>query len=386
MKYILFSALSALLLVACAGNSSSEKPKDAAAAKTLLQSKKTELQKLQTEITDLEKLLGQLDTSTKIAKKVLVSTQTISKKTFEHFVEIQANVATAEDPAIAASETGGRVVEMLVREGESVKKGDLIARVNLESIQKTIDELSKSMELAQDIYQRQEKLWKQNIGSEVQYLQSKNQIESLQKTKERLEFELKKANVFAPASGTVEMVMVKNGEVCGPGSPIVQIINSSALKVVAAAPEIYLPSVKRGDAVRVSFPALGKEQTARVSMIGRTINPSNRTFEVEAVIGNEGGLVKPNLLATVYIKDYSKADAIALAAELIMQDVSGNNFVMISQNGKAAKRVVTLGKSYMNETEILSGLDGSESVLNKGARLTVEGDLLEIVQEPLTQK
>ncbi len=385
MKYILFASLAGLFWVGC-GATSNETPKDAASAKTLLQSKKTELQKLQTEIADLEKLLGQLDTTTKVAKKVLVGTQTLIKKTFEHFVEIQANVATAEDPAIASSETGGRVVEMLVAEGQSVRKGDLVARVNLESIQKTIDELSKSMELAQDIFERQEKLWKQNIGSEVQYLQSKNQIESLQKTKERLEFELKKANVYAPASGIVEMIMVKNGEVCGPGSPIAQIINSSALKVVAAAPEIYLPSVKKGDAVKVSFPALGKEQTARVSMIGRTINPSNRTFEIEAIIGNEGGLVKPNLLATVFVKDYSKADAIALAAELIMQDVSGNNFVMINENGKAAKRIVTLGKSYMNETEIVSGLDGSELVLTKGARLTIEGDLLEVIQEPITQK
>jgi membrane fusion protein, multidrug efflux system len=385
MKYILFASLAGLFWVGC-GATSNETPKDAASAKTLLQSKKTELQKLQTEIADLEKLLGQLDTTTKVAKKVLVGQQVFLNKTFEHFVEIQANVATAEDPAIASSETGGRVVEMLVAEGQSVRKGDLVARVNLESIQKTIDELSKSMELAQDIFERQEKLWKQNIGSEVQYLQSKNQIESLQKTKERLEFELKKANVYAPASGIVEMIMVKNGEVCGPGSPIAQIINSSALKVVAAAPEIYLPSVKKGDAVKVSFPALGKEQTARVSMIGRTINPSNRTFEIEAIIGNEGGLVKPNLLATVFIKDYSKANAIAIPAELIMQDVSGNNFVMINQSGRAAKRIVTLGKSYMNETEIVSGLDGREIVLTKGARLTVEGDLIEGIQEPITQK
>jgi membrane fusion protein, multidrug efflux system len=386
MKYIIFAAVLLLMLVSCGKNAQTETPNDAAGVKTLLQGKKVDLQKLQAEIVDLEKLLNKLDTTTKIAKKVLVSTMAISKKTFEHFVEVQANVATSEDPAFASSETGGRIVEMLVKEGDMVKKGELVARVNLESIQKSIDQLSKSMELAQDIFERQEKLWKQNIGSEVQYLQSKNQVESLQKNKESLEFELKKASVYAPASGIVEMVMVKNGEMCGPASPIIQIVNSSALKIVANAPEIYLPSVKRGDGIKVTFPALGKEQTAKVSMIGRTINPSNRTFEIEALIGNEGGLVKPNLLATIFIKDYSKNDAISLPVELIMQDVSGNNFVMINEQNKAAKRIVTLGKTYMNEIEILSGLGGEEMVLTKGARLTVEGDLLEVIQEPLTQK
>ena len=385
MKYITLAAVSLLILVSCSNGSQTTTPKDAAGVKTLLQTKKADFQKLQTEIADLEKLLGQLDTTTKTIKKVLVGTTTITKRTFEHFVEVQANVATIEDPAIASSETGGRIIELLIKESDYVKKGDLIAKVNLEAIQKSIDQLSTSMELAQDIYQRQEKLWKQNIGSEVQYLQSKNQVESLQKNKESLEFQLSKANVYAPASGIVEMIMVKNGEVCGPGSPIAQIINSSALKIVANAPEIYLPSVKKGDALRVTFPALGKEQSARVSNIGRTINPSNRTFEIEASIGNEGGLVKPNLLATVYIKDYTKNDAVALPVELIMQDVTGSNFVMISENNKAAKRIVTLGKTYMNQIEIISGLTGDEIILTKGARLTIEGDLLEIVQEPLTQ-
>ncbi len=381
MKRIaLFSITIASLLASC--GQKAETPTDAAGVRQALQTKRDELQRLQTEIADLEKMLAQLDTTAKTEKTILATTLRVAPRTFEHFVEVQGNVATVEDPAMASSEMGGRILEMLVKEGDVVKKGDLIAKVNLESIQRSIDELGKSMELAQDIYQRQEKLWKQNIGTEIQYLQAKNQVESLQKTKERLETELRKANVFAPASGTVEMVMLKAGEVCGPGTPIVQIVNSNALKVVANVPEVYLPAIRRGDVLRVKFPALLTEQTARVSMIGRTINPSNRTFEVEATVSNDGGLVKPNLLATVLIKDYENKNVAIIPTELIMQDVTGASYVMVNDNGKAAKRPVTLGKNYNNETEILTGLAPNDEILVKGARQAVEGDGLSIVADP----
>jgi RND family efflux transporter MFP subunit len=373
-------AFSALFFTACGGGAQVV-PNTPAELRQYISGKKDALRALEVEIKQLEETLGKIDTTQKIAKKVLVTTQPVTIRTFEHYVEVQGNVATAENPAVASSETGGRIVEMLAKEGQNIRKGDLVARVNLESIQKSIDELSKSMELAQDIYERQEKLWKQNIGSEIQYIQAKNQVESLQKTKERLEFELKKANVYAPASGIVEKVMLNVGEVCGPGTPIIQIVNSTNLKVLANASENYLAAIKKGDNIRVVFPALGTEQNARVSNIGRIINPANRTFEVEAMISTEGGLVKPNLLATVFIKDYSREKMPVIASELILQDVNGNNYLMLNQDGKAAKRIVTMGKSYMNETEILSGLDGTEQILVKGARQVIEGDLLEVIGE-----
>jgi membrane fusion protein, multidrug efflux system len=381
MKKITFSFLSiSLFLAACGGgDNATSLPTDPAAMRQLISDKKDALRAMEVEIVKLEDALAKIDTTQRVQKKVLVTTQPITVRTFEHFVEVQGNVATAENPAIASSETGGRITEMLAKEGQFIKKGDLIARVNLESIQKSIDELSKSMELAQDIFQRQEKLWQQNIGSEVQFLQAKNQVESLQKTKERLEYELKKANVYAPASGIVEKVALNVGEICGPGTPIVQIVNSTNLKVIANTSENYLAAIKKGDNIRITFPALGTEQNAKVSNIGRIINPANRTFEVEALISNAGGLVKPNLLATIFIKDYSREKIPVVSSELIMQDVNNNNYLMLNQDGKATKRIITLGRSYMNETEVLDGLTGTEQILVKGARQVIEGDLLEVI-------
>lgn len=382
-SFIAISSLS-LAFVACGGGGeagSGKQPKDVAEARKWLLEKQTQVKDLEIEIASLEDYISEHDTTQRKEKRVVVTVKPLATQTFEHFVEVQGNVATQQDPAFASSETGGRVIELLVKEGDVVKKGDLIAKVDLESIRKSIEELEKSMELAQDIFQRQESLWKQNIGTEIQYLQAKNQVESLQKTKERLEFEIKKANVYAPANGYIDMVMVKSGEVAGPGTPIVQILNTSALKVVAAVPEVYLPTVRRGDKIRIMFPAIGEEQMATVTMIGRAINPANRTFDIEATVDSKGGLLKPNLLATVFIKDFSKDKAVVVPSELVMQDVNGNSYLMIKEGEKAAKRQVVVGKSYQNQVMLDSGLEGNETILIKGARQVAEGDLLTVIQE-----
>lgn len=372
------------LLIACSSgetDGTTEKPKDLASAKAQLKTKKQELKKLEGEIAVLEAIVGDLDTTVRVDKKIIVTAQKVPVKTFKHFVEVQGTVTPANDPAVASSETGGRLIELKVREGEYVKKGDTIALVDLESIRKSVDEIDKSLELAKDMFTRQENLWKQKIGSEVQFLQAKNQVESLGKTKDRLQYELTKAHVYAPASGYVDVVMVKTGEMAGPGSPIVQILNTAALKIQAAVPEMYLGAVSKGENIRINFPALNEEQNVRVSTIGRIINPNNRTFEIEANIKNGSGLIKPNLLATIFINDYTQEKAVVIADEYILQDVSGKNYVMVQEADKAKKRFVTLGQNYENQTVINNGLDGTETLITKGARAVSDGDLIEAIED-----
>ncbi len=384
MKHInyIFAILILGLTVACGGSSETETaaPTTAKDARTALSAKRQEMKKLKAEMEDLEALIAKIDPSSVKEKEVIVKVAKVKTKDFRHYVEVQGNVMTAQDPAFASSETGGRIVKLDVKEGQFVKKGALIAQVNLESIRKSIAQLDKSLELALDIYKRQENLWKQKIGSEIQFLQAKNQVESLEKNKESLQFELTKASVYAPASGYVDRVMVKEGEMAGPGSPIVQILNTSSLKVVASVPEVYLGNIKRGEKVKVSFPALQQEQEARVAMIGRVINPTNRTFEVEATVKSMNGLLKPNLLSTMFVNDFSADGAVVIPDELIQQDVSGKAFVMVAELDRAAKKIVTLGRTYQNETIVETGLNGEEVLITAGATTVAEGELLKIIE------
>lgn len=378
----LFAFACLMMVVACGGGeleATAEAPKTIEEARKVLKEKRQALKELKKEIANVEAIIKKLDPAANKEKETPVTVAKVTIKDFNHYVEVQGNVVPAEDPGMASSETGGRVVDLKVKEGQYVKKGDLIAKINMESIKKSIAQLDESLNLAQDMFERQEKLWKKKIGSEIQYVQAKSQVESLLKNKESLEYELTKANVYAPISGYVDMVMVKEGEMSGPGAPIVQILNTKNLKVVASIPEVYLGKVKRGEAVGLKFPALNEEQKGRVITIGRIINPANRTFEVEASISSRNGLLKPNLLATMMVNDYSAKDAIVVPDQLILQDVSGADYVMVLEGNRAVKKVVKMGRGYNNETIIESGLTGEETLLIKGARQVSEGDLVKVL-------
>ena len=283
MKYSIFYSFCLLLvLVACQQEAASEKeviPTDLAGKKAYLKKKKAELRELNRVIAKVEGDINELAPPAEKTKK-LVSTMPLIKKDFKRFVEIQAEVQS-DDIVSASSEVGGRIIHLHVKEGQAIRKGQLIARVDLEQIDKQEAELRKSLELAVDLYERQSRLWKQNIGSEVQYLQVKNNKERIEKTLETLSFQKKKANVYAPISGIIDQEFIKRGEMASPGMPIVQILNTSKVKVVADVPESYLGKIKRGETVAIKFPAINEEVNAKVSQLGRSINPANRTFEVE---------------------------------------------------------------------------------------------------------
>lgn len=378
----LFAIAFLFLAVSCGGDAatSSKTPKTIDEARKVLKEKRAAYQKIKGEIAEIEAIIGQLDPNFNLEKETPVNIIKVQIKDFNHFVEIQGNVVPVQDPAMASSETGGRITELKVKEGQYVQKGDLIAKIDLESIRKSIAQLQESLNLAEDIFKRQENLWSQKIGSEVQYLQAKSQVESLVKNKETLEFELSKATVYAPASGYIDAVFLKEGEMAGPGSPIVQILNTSNLKVVASIPEIYLGKVKVGERVLLKFPALNEEQVGKVSMIGRTINVANRTFDVEAAVDSKSGLIKPNLLSSMLVNDYYIKDAIVVPDELILQDVSGADYVMTIENNRAVKKIVKMGRGYQNETHIEAGLTGNETLLLKGGRQVSEGDLLKVLE------
>ena len=383
--FYLFALAGLILATSCGGGGegteSEVAPQTLDAAHKVLQEKRKELQILKKEIAGVEAIVAKLDPKSKKKSGTPVTIAKIEVKDFNHYVEVQGNVEPSEEPGMASSATGGRIKQLNVKEGDYVKKGTLIAVIDLESIRKSIAELDESLSLAEDMYKRQKNLWDQKIGSEIQFIQAKSQVESLLKNKESLRYELGKANVYASSNGYVDMVLAKEGEITGPGAPIIRILNTRNLKVVAAIPEIYLGQVKKGEEVVLRFPAINEEQKGRVTSIGRSINPANRTFEVEASISSKNGLLKPNLLATMLVNDFAKKDAIVVPDQSIMQDVSGASYVMVLEVDKAIKKLVTMGRGYNNETIITSGLDGSEILLIKGARQVSDGDFVEVLSK-----
>ncbi|HMQ45930.1 MAG TPA: efflux RND transporter periplasmic adaptor subunit [Saprospiraceae bacterium] len=386
MKYFIQLVLITALLASCGGNPGVDTamPEDLEGKKALLQAKKDELRTLTQEVEQLEAEIQAEDPDFGHSARRLVAVIPVQKGGFKHYVDIQGAVK-ADDFIDVTSETGGRIIKLTVDEGDAVRKGQLIAEVDLEQLQKQKAELEKSMELANSVYERQKRLWDQNIGSEIQYLEAKNNKERLEKSMETLDFQMSKSKIYAPAAGVVDRVVLQLGELASPGMPIVQLLNPSKLKVSVSLPENYLRSVKVGESIDVHFPAINQDQKARISLIGRTIDPANRTFEIEADVSNSSGLLKPNLLAIVKIVDSEIKDAITIPLEMVQQEVSGKQFVFIqadSEKGPVAKKVyIKTGQSYQGNVVIEEGLEGGETLITQGSKGLADNELLEIKQQ-----
>lgn len=373
MKYL--SILIVLLLGACSQPADEQMPKDLAGKKTLLAQKTAEKKKLEIEIKQLQKEISALSPS--LGKEVVsVIIDTVENSRFIRYIDLQGTVQS-QDYVNAASEIGGRILQLNVKEGQSVQKGQLIARTDAEAIRTQKEELNKALDLANDVYERQKRLWDQNIGSEIQYLQAKNNKERLEKSLLTLEAQLKKSSVYAPISGVVDMVFLKQGEVAGPGVPIVQILNTNRVKIVSDVPETYLGKIKTGSKVEIYFPTLQKTITKPVSMIGRTIDPSNRTFKVEVTTDNPQNELKPNLLAIIKISDYVQEKAIVVPMELIQQEVGGQKFVYVAAQKDTSwtsqKVIVTTGESTEGNVIITSGLKFGDKIIMKGGKTLTDG-------------
>lgn len=328
---------------------------------------KTQASELRVSIETLEKEISALDPEFgKLNRKsVLISTTTPKKEVFQHFVEVTGAVLSKKNVNISG-EVSGRVQEITAVEGMRVAKGEILAVIDAESIQRNIDEMEKQLELAVIVFEKQERLWKQQIGTEIQFLEAKNRKESLEKTMAGLTTQLNRTKVRAPFNGTVETVNVRLGELVQPGTPMFQFVGESDLFIESDVSERYVGIVNRGDSVEVSFPSINKTLKTKVSAIGAIINPNNRTFKVEVVLPNLS-YVKPNMISVMKINDYENKNAITVPNYLILQDSKGD-YIFVVEGGLSKKRYITRGKVYQEITEVLEGLDGSETLVDKGFR------------------
>lgn len=375
IKYITLTLTAVFLFTACQQSSELD------AKKAELKALKAEAKSINANIAELKAEIEKLEPK-KTKDSVLVSTQKLQLVNFDRFVDLQGAVMP-DETVYASSETGGRIKSVLVKEGQPVKRGQLIASIDLETLSKQMDEIQISLDLANTVYERQKRLWDQKIGSEIQYLEAKNTKERLEKSMATLSSQIAKQNVYAPISGVVDMEFLKAGEMAGPGAPIIQILNTRKVKVVADVPEKYLGKVKRGDLVSVEFPSLGTDAMKKITMIGRSIDPANRTFKMEIASTNTSGLLKPNLLASVKINDYSAKDVITIPLEIILEEVSGRKYVYTAineGNKKVAKRTfIKTGESYLGDIIITEGLKAGDEVITLGSRNVSDNDPLEII-------
>lgn len=299
---------------------------------------------------------------------------------FVHMVEVTGNVEAEEDVDIAP-ESSGNIISIDVVEGQWVKKGTVLGRLNTEAIEHNIEDLKIQYDLAKTIYEKQKNLWDQNIGSEVEYLQAKSNKESMERKIEAMTAQLRFSVITSPVSGVVDRIYQDVGEMAGPQKAFAKVVNISKVRVYADVSERYLNSVNAGDEVEIEFPAIAKKVKARIYRKSNIINPDNRTFRMRINLSNNDGAIKPNLVSIIHFRDYYNPEAIVVPSILIKNDFNGKYlYVAISNSDiwKAEKNYVETGISDNNYTTLKSGLSPGDLLIVKGADQIANGSRINI--------
>ncbi len=352
--YFLFTLA---LFIAC-----SAAPEDPAAR---LASLKEQRASIEAEIATLQE---QLDTgSTQHLKTIAVTT--LETAPFKHYIDLQGRVE-ADKSVLATSKMPGALKKIYIDNGDQVKEGQRIAEIDDAVMQKSLAELEGQLDVATDLYERQKSLWDQKIGSEVQFIQAKNNKESVERSIATLKANMALTKIYAPTTGVVDQVILKEGQAIAPGIALCTIINLDKLKVTGDVTESYVSKVTKGDEVTVYFPDSKQQITTKVTYVSRSINPVNRTFTVECAL-NEKGEFRANQIAVMKIVDYLNPAAITIPVNLIQRGEDGD-FVLVAEptsnrNQAIVKKVdITQGQNYNGHVEITSGLKAGDKVISTG--------------------
>ena len=389
MKNILPILLLATL-IACGGEDKTTTVEDVIAANDLdaIKTKRTEIKASASELQAQLKMLD--DAIKKLDKKdnaTLVTVQAITDTLFKHYVELQGDVSTTQN-VIIYPEFQGTLSRVLVKEGDRVSKGQLLARIDDGGLGSQLQQLESQAALAKTTFERQKRLWDQNIGSEIQYLQTKTSYESAESAVNQLKSQLGKTAVRAPFSGVIDDVITDQGTVVSAGQQLFRIVNLKDMHIKANVPERFIKDVTPGKEVTVEFPILGETLNSTIKQTGNYINPANRTFSIEVDVPNQDGTIKPNLTARLKINDYTNEQAILIPLNVISEDGEGAQYVYMAvaktdsiQNEMSAQRqYITTGQTQGDVIEILSGLSQGDQIIIEGARAVKEGQAIKILK------
>lgn len=369
MKTIQTVSISAaiIILAACGGGKQSKDARVRA-----LDSMKKEMSGLQKKIVSLEEEIAKTDTAKKEKIKT-VELQTLSAQIFNNYVDVQGKVDADENVSISA-EMPGTVSRVMAKVGDAVTSGQVLAELDSKALQQGLAELQNGLDLAKTMYEKQKSLWDQKIGTELQYLQAKNQKESLEKKMASMQEQVKMTKIISPINGIVDAVDVKVGQATAPGLPAIRVVNMNSLKVKAEVAESHAAKVKTGNDVIIIFPDTHDTVKTKISYSAKVISPLNRTFTVTVNLDNTKDL-HPNQIAIVRIIDYTNPKAFVVPVGTIQHAEEGD-FVFTADGTKVKKVKVKVGKTYNGKAEILESLKEGDKLIIKGFQELNEGETI----------
>lgn len=330
------------------------------------------------EITKLEAKLLEADTVKKEVNYINVSVKEAVLEAVKHNFSVTGNVA-AENYAYITPEMNGQIKKIHVVEGQNVSQGQILVTLNSSVISASMTEVRTALRLADTLYQKQKKLWEQKVGREIDYLQAKNQKESLEAKLKTLDAQLAMSVIKAPISGIIDQIYLNEGELASPGRQLIDLVNMAKLEIKADVSEEYVPTVNTGDSVIISFPTYpGIEIKTIIHRTSNIINPANRTFKIVMKIDNINNKIKPNMIANIMLTDYKGKDIIV--PSIIVKNGRQGDYVFIAEDQSAKIVPVETSLTTGNNTIISKGIKPGDKIIIEGYNQLSDGSPVQYIK------
>jgi RND family efflux transporter MFP subunit len=384
----IFLAASFFFIVSSCTNGTKEKKSDLNDKKAQLEKLKEDQKKLNDQIAKLEGEITLANPAATTTSAKLVNVMPLAVQNFDHYIELQGRIDSKNISYPVPRNGGGQVTNVYVKEGDFVRKGQLLVKLDDAVLLQNLSQLQSQLDYAKNIYDRQKNLWDQGIGTEVQYVTAKNNVTQIEKQIATLNEQISLTSVRSEVDGVADVVNIHPGEIFMaqsnlPNNPVLKIVNTSNLRAIANIPENYISRVHKGSAVLVVIPDLNnKTINSTVSLISQSIDINSRSFAVEATIKNNDGL-KPNQVATIKILDYSVKNTIVVPVNTVQTDENGKYVYVMEKNADkivARKKSVVPGESYGDMIEIKSGLVNGDQLITAGYQDLYEGQVVASVK------
>ena len=360
MKRLFFLLVPAIIFAACSGH----------------QDKTAEIAKLKKERADIDLKIKELESGKKDSAKIMpVSVLEIQPTHFNSFVEVHSQIMGDEN-VLAAPKAPGTVKSILVQSGQKVSKGQVLALLDAAVVDQQIEAMSPQLTLLKSVYEKQQALWAQNIGTEVQLMSAKAQYEGIQKQIEAMKAQRDMYRVVSPINGTVDAVNLKVGEAAAPGLNGVRVVSYDKLKAEASLGENYLGKVKQGDPVSLILQDVNDTINTTLSYVAQAVDPASRAFMVQVRLANSNR-IHPNMSCIMKIANYENAHALVVPVSVI-QKTSQGAMLFIADGNKAKAVLVTTGRNSNGQVEILSGLKAGDKIIAVGYEAMEEGQQITI--------
>jgi len=317
-------------------------------------------------------------------RKVNVETRTLRPQMFSSYVRLVGTVESANDIQVA-SEANGRIEQYFVREGDSVQKGERIAKIDDAQLRQELERLQAVTNQSREQFERQKRIWKEDsIGSEIEYLNAKYAYQQNKAALERLRVQLNNTEVRAPFAGVVEEILTEQGEMVMQGAPMVRLIGSGYLQVTAGVPARYSDVVRVGDSTEIWFDTVQSDTlTGRITFVGHSIDDQTRTFPIEIAYPDGRSGYKVGMVANVRLRTHRRPNSIVIGEEYIYEE--GENYVVytVDTNDQGAfvarKQFVKKGPAYGSNVVIETGLTPGDQLITLGSSFLDDEMRIEIV-------